>query len=461
MPIISYTTILFRRISLEVAGVLRLRIYLGTLMFLSACSLDGVVNVEDAEGKSKLERGAIVSRWGAIGMYYSALEHLQKAVSANSLDVGLMTDELTSISFSAFGTGHLIDARVASADHFGQMALNFNAYSNLHAARVGALHARMVLNKLQDSSVTHLIAGTYSIEGYAVTLLAENGCSGIPLSTFPFEGEVTYSSGYSTSEAFVIAVQLFDSALAVVHDSARFTTLARIGKGRAYLGLGRLDSARAAVNGVAPEDAFTLTYTDNPRPGTTQRRDAFWTSSVVTPRSYVELSNHEGGNGLVWYSSSGDPRVPTRVETVNGITGVVVQRKFIGGGITFQLARWVEAKMIEAEYYLSINDPAWLTSLNEARRSVSLSDTTDPGTVEERIDLLFRERAYWFFLEGVRLSDYRRLVRQYQRSPYLIYPTGAYTKRSGEISLYGNAFVFSGSENNLNHEYQGCQHANP
>jgi hypothetical protein len=49
-------------------------------------------------------------------------------------------------------------------------------------------------------------------------------------------------------------------------------------------------------------------------------------------------------------------------------------------------------------------------------------------TQREREDLHFRERAFWLYLTGQRLSDMRRLVRQYQRNPQTVFPTGTYAR---------------------------------
>lgn len=49
---------------------------------------------------------------------------------------------------------------------------------------------------------------------------------------------------------------------------------------------------------------------------------------------------------------------------------------------------------------------------------------TDPGTADERVNLLFRERAFWTFGTGHRHGDLGRLIRQYNRSANSVFPTG-------------------------------------
>jgi tetratricopeptide (TPR) repeat protein len=441
-------------------------IILGSLMLvgLTACSLDRLVNVEEPEGEVQVELDAVRSREGGIGLYYTALGRLQSALSTNSLGIGLLTDELTVRPGNADILTE-IDARIERADRFWRPYQPLQSYRDLHSARINAAQARSILKVLQDSSVRHVIAGAYAIEAYSVLLLAENLCSGIPLSSVPFAGDIQLHAGVSTAEVFRTAIALFDSALAIPHDSARFVTLARVGKGRAYLGLGHLDSAAKAVEEVQTDHAFVVTYTNNTPPGGTAASSvAFWTTTTSQPYTRVEVVNFEGGNGLMWYQQTGaqDPRVPIQREVIGGVP-VVRQQKFVGGQLTFPLARGVEALLIRAEYYLSQNDPRWLDEVNAARQTVGLPDTTDPGSDAQRIDLLFRERAHWFYLEGVRLSDYRRLVRQYQRNFSAVYPSGPYTRTSGTVPFYGNAMVFGppDSEYELNYLYDGCQHMNP
>ena len=41
---------------------------------------------------------------------------------------------------------------------------------------------------------------------------------------------------------------------------------------------------------------------------------------------------------------------------------------------------------------------------------------TDPGTADARVNLLFREMAFWQFGRGYRLGNLRRLIRDYGRA---------------------------------------------
>ena len=54
----------------------------------------------------------------------------------------------------------------------------------------------------------------------------------------------------------------------------------------------------------------------------------------------------------------------------------------------------------------------------------ALPPLTDPGTADGRINLLFREKAFWTFTRGQRLNDLRRLIRQYGRTADQVFPVG-------------------------------------
>lgn len=437
-----------------------------TAVLLLGCSLDSLVKVDEPEQGREVQIGEVTTRAGALAVYADAVGQFQKGINGISENVSLFTDERIFQGQSATVHGAL-DARVETRNTgTGLVGLVVNQpYLDLNSARITFLQVRDVIRKLSDSSLYHLIAASYALEGYSVLMLAENYCSGIPLSTLTFDGTVRYEAGSSTAEAMKVAVSLFDSSQRVIHDSARFDILAKIGKGRAYLSLGMLDSAFENVQDVNIQEVFSLPYSESQvvnRIGIVSKPYAFWTLALDSGAVRQEIKNFEGANGIQWYPFAGtpDPRVPVINQLINGIE-TPRQRKYISGAIVFPLARGIERKMIEAEYWLSKGDSRWLNAINEARQTTSgIQDTVDPGTPRGRVDMLFRERAFWFYLEGHRLADYRRLVRQYNRSPYEIYPAGIYEGGDGTYQIYGDAWVFSPPEA-PNREYLGCNHKQP
>jgi hypothetical protein len=79
-----------------------------------------------------------------------------------------------------------------------------------------------------------------------------------------------------------------------------------------------------------------------------------------------------------------------------------------------------------------------------------------PGktATDVRVDLLFRERGFWFFLTGTRQGDLRRLVREYGRSQETVYPAGIYPSGSGRYGPDVN-FVIDQDEK-YNPHYLRC-----
>ena len=97
----------------------------------------------------------------------------------------------------------------------------------------------------------------------------------------------------------------------------------------------------------------------------------------------------------------------------------------------------LDARLIEAEAALKAGDAAGMMSLLNGLRAAPQQLTapsptatgthpgrttpvmpalTDPGPADGRINLLFREKAFWQFGRGHRLGDLRRLIRDYGRA---------------------------------------------
>ena len=118
----------------------------------------------------------------------------------------------------------------------------------------------------------------------------------------------------------------------------------------------------------------------------------------------------------------------------------------------------IEARVIEAEAALQgSNLTLWLQKLNDARATVTgLAPLTDPGTPAGRVDLTFRERAFWFYLTAHRLGDLRRLVNQYGRAKESVYPTGAYHKQGLTRGTQATLIVPQQEQNNPNYQASAC-----
>ena len=168
------------------------------------------------------------------------------------------------------------------------------------------------------------------------------------------------------------------------------------------------------------------------------------------------MADREGGTGLD-FVSAGDPRLQVVAVGVarDGVTTLYGIAKYPDTGSPITLASGVEARLIEAEAALQASDlGTWLSKLNQLRQTVGLADTTDPGTAAARVDLTFRERAFWLFGTGHRLGDLRRLIRQYGRTSESVFPTGTYWRGGGYGS--GTSFPFDRSEVTFSPGVTGC-----
>ena len=191
---------------------------------------------------------------------------------------------------------------------------------------------------------------------------------------------------------------------------------------------------------------------------------------------YLNAPGMGDGEGMVngpRYVSSNDPRTPYVTLGPGPFGGMMnfPANYAQSGPVTLTMASATEARLIQAEAEL-VADPAggtWLTRLNQLRQTVGLADTTDPGAglsepaaMRARVDLLFRERAFWLYLTGHRQGDLRRLIRQYAAlgyAPDLVYPSSASgATYPGGTGLYGEVLVapVPASERELNPQYSGC-----
>ncbi len=261
----------------------------------------------------------------------------------------------------------------------------------------------------------------FAIRALIAMRLAEDYCPGFPLHEVKDFKQV-YGTALSTQQAFEYALANYDSAVALTVDSARVLNFARVGRARTLLQLGRFAEAATAASAVPTTYSYVAEY--GGYSGNALTGDFWWWGGKWS------IADSEGGNGLDFVSAN-DPRVPWRRAGTarNGTTPLYALDKYPTKYTPFPLATGLDARLIEAEADLHGGGSNWLTILNDLRAtqiSPAMSPLTDPGTDDARLDLMFRERAFWLFATGSRLGDLRRLVRVYGRSAESVFPTGAY-----------------------------------
>ncbi len=388
---------------------------------------------------------------GAVQAYYGLREQFRLAFGGDYFGTetavvalgGLLGDELQ-VGGTTLGQSSIpVDVRLMLEGE--EDAVASSAYGKLQKVRGQASQAIGLLTRYAPEQRA-LTGHAYVLQAYSEIFLAELFCSGIPLSTLDFDGDYTLRPGSSTEEVYAHALALLDTALTLVDDSTRFIHLARLAQARVHLDLGELTEAAAAAATVPDGYEYAVAFVAGSASSSNfaRVRLSIWDVSVA---------DLEGMNGLN-YRSSGDPRTPTTLQTINQFgQGIYHPDAYASdGGSPIVLASGVEARLIEAEAALEAGDAGWLATLNALRTDgtydtqpdpadstqsdtlwhagtggvAGLEPLEDPGTPDSRIDLLFRERAFWLFLTGHREADLRRLVRNYGRRESEVYPTGSY-----------------------------------
>jgi hypothetical protein len=280
----------------------------------------------------------------------------------------------------------------------------------------------------------------YVYTGYTEVYLAEMFCNGIPFSSIDDNGNVVYGGPVTTAAIYAMAIAHFDSALAVSADSARVMNAARVGKARALLQLGKYADAVALTAQVPTSFVYFLDLNANI---SLAQYNILYGSVISTASTIGVPSQSDGTNGIDWLAAQ-DPRVPLFRQGIgyNGVRVVYMPRWITGYGTAQVLASGVEARLIEAEAALQANrndasttGTGWLGILNDLRANAAtpsngitakLPPLPDPGSFDKRVDLLFREKAFWTFFSGLRMGDLRRMVRQYGRPENTVFPSGVY-----------------------------------
>jgi hypothetical protein len=266
---------------------------------------------------------------------------------------------------------------------------------------------------------------------------------------------LTYGEAQTRDQVLQAAVAKFDSVIGVAGSATGAAAtaranLARVGRARALLNLGRFADARTQAAQVPVGFVFQVQHSEN----TARQNNGVW--SYTNNQGRWGVADREAGEGLPFVTEA-DARVPSRPRATNSGNG------FDGGPMREQLkdstrttpktvADGVEAQLIVAEGALQAGDAAtFLTTLNGLRSNTAvlaqrgittaLPALADPGTAAGRQDLLFRERAYWLFLTSHRLGDLRRLVRQYNRPAESVFPSGSYSS-NGRSGVYGTDVNF-------------------
>jgi hypothetical protein len=351
-------------------------------------------------------------------------------------------------------------------------------YRKLNRVRTAADQAIPAMVKYRPTETTK-IAELYLARGYAELQLASDFCNGIPLSNAATEdGSIEYGTPLRVAEVFDVAVASLDSGLAVLGtatdaEAVRVGSALKIAKARALMGNGKVAEAAALVTAIPTSYSYEHTYSK------TAGQNAIW-GQPASGRRYNVGDSLEGNarnilvkNNIPFFSAK-DPRVPAnytitirsngRADTTKAQDGQLNSRTttLFGEETPVAVANGIDARLIEAEAKVKTDPAGMLKILNDLRAAppklgaiqpAAMPALADPGTLDARVNLLFREKAFWTFSRGQRLGDLRRLIRQYDRTPDTTFPVGTHY-RGGTYGPDVNLPVPQEEENNPN--FHGC-----
>ena len=389
---------------------------------------------------------------------------LETPSGAEALTVGALSALYIPFFTLAYNSGVFSDEfKLASAFttfadfDFRSQSLTFTEYGpiGMHAVRTQATQAigvRQRLNLAPRSRIGQLFA----VKAWAELFIGETSCNGTPLSEV-VDLRPVFGGAIPSDSVMKRAIADFDSALVYAADSLTLTYNMKIGRGRALLNRGQFAQAATAVAGVPT----TFVYNGEATTAVANQTNTIWNNNN---NRTITVADREGTNGLDFVSAN-DPRVPTSANGVgtDGVTQVRLYTRYTGLASHIPIATGIEARLIEAEAALQANpnDGVWLRKLDSLRTTAitpAMTPLTDPGTAAGRVDLLFRERAFWLFATGHRMGDLRRQLRQYGRAMTSIYPVGPY--KAGVNYGTDVVFILTLSEQS-NPNVRRCTDVNP
>jgi hypothetical protein len=426
---------------------------------VAACSTSDMLSVETPDQITPDKAGSAV---GAAALRASAIGNFAAFYGGDyggsfhgvSITSGMLTDEIES---ARGGTEHL-DSR---AQNEGVQPLS-TTWAFVGQSTTQTIRAIKALKEFapegtatEKATKATQVGHLYALQGFAYAIIAENYCSGVPIANADDLNPKT--DLLTTAQMYARALAYFDTAATTLGTTTAdqpFRNAVAVGRARVLVDLARYDEAATAVASVPTSFSLQVSYS------ATSVVNAIydWMNGTL---NYAP-ADKEGINGMD-YISARDPRVTV----IRNAAGAPTPRAGQDGAIHFTqtvfpaanspmpLATGVEARMIEAEAALKKNDATtYLAKLNDARTTVSgLTPLTDPGAGTPRENLLFRERAFWFWGTAHRLGDLRRLVKDYKRGAETVYPTGPYFKGGA----YGTDLVLIPAQAEKNNpDFKGC-----
>jgi hypothetical protein len=430
----------------------------------------GIVD-QSAAGSPAAAAALKVGAMGALKRVYADPSTTGFAGSSIWEASGLMSDEFMNSDFQ--NSQNDVDARTMSPDN------SVSDYSRLTQAR-GYMRDAIAAERQFEPQKTTDIGELYMAIGFVEMTLAENFCNGIPLGSND-KGAVDYSGPdfkpFTNVEVFNIAAAHIDSALAIIGGASDVSSIAvrnaaTIVKARIMVDKGGQLAQAAALVSAIPTAYQYLFIT---QASSNSDDSGFWTLNNSIARMSVgdSIVTYLGKTtrtlNVIPFASLNDPRVPilkgtdAKLSAEDGSTPLFIQQIYKGRDDPVPMVSGLDARLIEAEDSLQTNNFAGMMKILNALRAAppkignfqpaTMAALPVPATKDAAIDLFFREKALWQFARGQRLSDLRRLVRQYSRSQDKVFPAGDHYKGS----TYGSDTSFPVPDaERINPQFSGC-----
>ena len=415
----------------------------------------GVLN--NADGANALRTGALLR-----------LRNIAGGSESSWLFGGLLADEWQ--TSSTFVQNDEADERRISLDN----STVTTQFRTINQARTASNQAIVAL-KTYRPTATADIAEMYFTRGFAELQLAQDFCNGIPLSDASVS-PVVYGKPQTTDAVFRVAMASLDTAISLSGtgtdaQSVLVNRAARVARARAQLGMNDIAGAATTVAAVPSTFTYDMTFAtssgDNilwSQPFSQNRYSVGDTAIVTSAGSFVSKPS-------INFASAADPRVPSQNPNKKAQDGSVFVKTTTlwGQSTSISVFNGIDARLIEAEAFLKAgNTTSWLATLNALRAAppialgaitvTAMAPLADPGDAASRLALTFREKAFWTFGRGQRLSDMRRLIRQYGLLEANVFPTGTHY-RGVPYGTDKNLPVPQDETNNPN--FTGCIDRNP
>jgi len=388
---------------------------------------------------------------GANALYVGALGRLDNwsagGGDVNNPNVIIFADLLADVwkSSDTFSQHNETDQRVIQTNN-GVLA---TAYSNITRSRG---YFRSAIEALKEflPDTTYKQAEMYWALGLTETTMSELFCNGIPFG-ITVDGIPNYTQPLTNAEGYALALTHLDSAVDLSSGAKAgnptaaggIKNAALVTKARTFVDQGKFAEAAALVASVPTAYQYTITFSQ------ASISNLIWSLNFQQSSARFAVSDSFDTQGIVKnaipFGSSKDSRVPTTGSPtdktklgIDKLTPWVTQNIWTTREAPIVMVSGIDARLIEAEAKLQANDLAGMTAILNTLRTTQqtlgvykpaiLTALATPATKDAAINVYFREKAFWQFARGQRLSDMRRLIRQYGKTQDQVFPVGPFHK---------------------------------